>query len=212
MAARCYATAPVPKGIPLMRKTRLLLTLCAIAFALAVALAKPLTSRADSGDPQTSPLDPTPTNADPIIPQLPVVSVKPLRRPASVLHRALHVPLGNKVVKYAKHFLGVRYVYGGTSPRSGFDCSGFVRYVYQHFGISLAHSSFAQFRSGIRVGRGGLKPGDLVFFHGLGHVGIYIGAGRFIHAPHSGTRVQIESLGGSYGAGFDGARRLVKHA
>src|SRR5438445_275289 len=116
MAARCYATAPVPKGIPLMRKTRLLLTLCALAFALAVALAKPLTSRADSGDPQTSPLDPTPTNADPIIPQLPVVSLKPLRRPASVLHRALHVPLGSKVVKYAKHFLGVRYVYGGTSP------------------------------------------------------------------------------------------------
>lgn len=198
-----------------MRKTRLLLTLCALAFALAVALAKPLTSRADSGDPQTSPLDPTPTNANPIVPHLPVVRMKRVRRPAGLLHRAhraLHLPLGDKVAKYAKHFLGVRYVYGGTSPRNGFDCSGFVRYVYQHFGISLAHSSFAQFRSGIRVGRGGLEPGDLVFFHGLGHVGIYIGAGRFIHAPHSGTRVQIESLAGSYGAGFDGARRLVKHA
>ena len=86
-----------------MRKTRLLLTLCALAFALAVALAKPLTSRADSGDPQTSPLDPTPTNADPIVvPQLPVVSVKRVRKPASVLHRAFHLPLGDKVAKYAK--------------------------------------------------------------------------------------------------------------
>jgi hypothetical protein len=194
-----------------MRKTRLLLALCALAFVLAVALAKPLPSRADIGDPQPLPPDLSPSNADPIVPPLPVVSVNPVRRPASVLHRALHIPLGDKIVKYAKHFLGVRYVYGGTSPRSGFDCSGFVRYVYQHFGISLAHSSFAQFQSGTRV-YGGLKPGDLVFFHGLGHVGIYIGAGRFIHAPHSGTRVQIESLGGSYGSGFDGARRVVKHA
>src|SRR6266849_8823143 len=210
MAARCYATAPVPKGIPLMRKTRLLLTLCALAFALAVALAKPLTSRADSGDPQTSPIDPPPTTADPIIPQLPVVSVKPLRRPASVLHRALHIPLGNKVVKYAKHFLGVRYTWGGTSPRSGFDCSGFVRFVYSHFGVGLAHSSFSQFRSGVRVARGGLKPGDLVFFHGVGHVGIYVGSGRFIHAPHSGTRVQIAPLGGWYSRDYDGARRLVR--
>ena len=133
-----------------------------------------------------------------------------IRKPASVLHRALHVPLGNKVVKYAKHFLGVRYVYGGSSPRSGFDCSGFVRYVYAHFGVGLAHSSFAQFRDGVRVARGALKPGDLVFFHGVGHVGIYIGGGRFIHAPHTGTRVQIASLGGSYSGDYDGARRILR--
>jgi cell wall-associated NlpC family hydrolase len=195
-----------------MRKTRLLLVLCALAFTLAVALAKPLPSRADPGDPPAVPPDPTPSNTDPIVPPLPVVSVKPKasRRPASVLHRALHVPLGDKVVKYAKHFLGVRYVYGGSSPRSGFDCSGFVRYVYAHFGISLAHSSFAQFRSGVRVTRGGLKPGDLVFFNGVGHVGIYIGSGRFIHAPHTGTRVQIQPLGGWYSGDYDGARRILR--
>ena len=93
-------------------------------------------------------------------------------------------------------------------PRSGFDCSGFVRYVYAHFGVSLAHSSYAQFGLGRRVGRGSLRPGDLVFFDGLGHVGIYIGNGRFIHAPHTGTRVRIETLAGWYSSRFDGARRL----
>lgn len=191
-----------------MRKLHLLLVLCSLAFALAVALLKPLPSRADSGDPVPTP-DPAPTNTDPVVPPLPVVHAAPVRRPAALVHRALRVPLGDKVVKYAKHLLGVRYVWGGSSPASGFDCSGLVRYVYGHFGVRLAHSSFAQFTSGIRVSRSALKPGDLVFFDGLGHVGIYIGSGRFIHAPHSGSRVRIESLGGWYSNGFDGARRLA---
>jgi cell wall-associated NlpC family hydrolase len=191
-----------------MRNPRLLLVLCALALALAVALLKPLPSRADPGDVPPA-LDPTPTNVDPIVPPLPVVHAARVRKPASVVRRALHIPLGDKVVKYAKHLVGVRYVYGGNSPASGFDCSGLVRYVYGHFGVRLAHSSFAQFASGLRVSRGALKPGDLVFFDGLGHVGIYVGSGRFIHAPHSGSRVRIESLGGWYSNRFDGARRLA---
>ena len=192
-----------------MRKTRFLLVLCALAFSLAVALVRPLPSKADSVDPQPAPGDPPlPTSTDPVVQPLPAV----VRRPASVRRRAVRVPMGDKIVRYAKHFLGVRYVYGGSSPGSGFDCSGFVRYVYRHFGISLAHSSYAQFQSGRRVARGGLKPGDLVFFHGEGHVGIYIGAGRFIHAPHTGTRVSVASLGGGYSSEYDGARRLVSHA
>jgi cell wall-associated NlpC family hydrolase len=113
-----------------------------------------------------------------------------------------------RVVDYAKRFRGIRYTWGGTSPRSGFDCSGFVRYVFAHFGIALAHSSYAQFEDGRHVARASLRPGDLVFFDGLGHVGIYIGDGRFIHAPHTGTRVRIERLAGWYGSRFDGARRL----
>ena len=84
-----------------------------------------------------------------------------------------------------------------------------MRFVYGHFGVRLAHSSFAQAGTGLRVGRWALKPGDLVFFDGLGHVGIYVGHGKFIHAPHSGTRVRIESLGGWYSSGYDGARRLA---
>ena len=195
-----------------MRKPRLLIVLCALALTLAVALIRPLPSRADAGPQPTTPPDPAPpTSADPIVPPLPAMTLEPkaIRRPAGLLHKALHVPLGNKVVKYAKHFLGVPYVWGGSSPR-GFDCSGFVRYVYAHFGVGLAHSSYSQFSSGRRVSRGGLEPGDLVFFNGLGHVGIYIGGGRFIHAPHTGTRVSIASLGGGYGGEFDGARRLVR--
>jgi cell wall-associated NlpC family hydrolase len=192
-----------------MRNLRTLLLLCSLVFTLGVVLVKPLPGRADSGDVPPPTPDPTPTNADPIVPQLPVVKAKPVRRPAAVVHKALRVPLGNKVVKYAERFLGVRYVYGGSSPRAGFDCSGLVRYVYGHFGVRLAHSSYAQFGSGFRVRRGALKPGDLVFFHGLGHVGIYIGHNKFIHAPHTGSRVRIESLGGWYSSRLDGARRLA---
>src|SRR5581483_1275403 len=103
----------------------------------------------------------------------------------------LHVPFGNLVAGFAKKLVGTRYVYGGTSPRTGFDCSGFVRYVYAHFGLALPHSSYAQYALGRRVARSALRPGDLVFFDGLGHVGMYIGNGRFIHAPHSGTRVRV---------------------
>jgi cell wall-associated NlpC family hydrolase len=114
-----------------------------------------------------------------------------------------------KIVRFARHYLGVRYLYGGTSPRGGFDCSGFTRFVYAHFGISLPHYSGAQYYRGRRVSRRGLRPGDLVFFDGLGHVGIYVGSGRFIHAPHTGTDVQISRLNGWYASRYDGARRLV---
>jgi cell wall-associated NlpC family hydrolase len=113
-----------------------------------------------------------------------------------------------RVVRFARRFIGVRYVYGGISPRTGFDCSGFTRFVYSHFGIVLPHYSGAQFSLGRRISRAGLRPGDLVFFDGLGHVGLYIGRGRFIHAPHSGTRVSVESLNGWYASRYDGARRF----
>ncbi len=114
--------------------------------------------------------------------------------------------VGRRIVSYARHFLGVRYSYGGTSPRTGFDCSGFVRYVYGHFGISLPHSSFADLWRGRRVGPGHLRPGDLVFFDGASHVGIYVGGGRFIDAPHTGAVVQISTL--RWAGGYSAARRL----
>jgi len=123
--------------------------------------------------------------------------------------RTARVPaLGVRAVGFARHLLGVPYVYGGSSPTSGFDCSGFVRFVYAHFGITLPHSSYADFDLGRRVSRKSLRPGDLVFFDGLGHVGLYVGRGRFIHAPHTGTHVEIDSLTGWYAGRFDGARRL----
>ncbi len=114
-----------------------------------------------------------------------------------------------QLVDFARGLLGVPYVYGGSSPQSGFDCSGFTRFVYAHFGFDLPHSSGAQSTLGRRVTRSALRPGDLVFFDGLGHVGIYIGDGLFIHAPHTGTTVSIDPLAGWYDATYDGARRLL---
>jgi cell wall-associated NlpC family hydrolase len=124
----------------------------------------------------------------------------------SAAHRLPAPTLGLRAVKVARRLLGVPYRYGGTSPGGGFDCSGFVRYVYGRLGVSLPHSSYADFAVGRRVARGRLRPGDLVFFHGLGHVGIYVGRGRFIHAPHSGTRVSYSTLA-EYGGAYVGARR-----
>ena len=100
------------------------------------------------------------------------------------------------------------YRYGGSSP-SGFDCSGLVAYVYAKLGVRLPHNAAAQYSYGRSVDRGHLKPGDLVFFHGLGHVGLYIGQGRMIHAPQSGERVSIQSLASRSGS-VEGARRLTR--
>lgn len=114
---------------------------------------------------------------------------------------------GLHVVSYARHFLGVRYSWGGSTPRTGFDCSGLVRFVYRRFGIRLPHSSWGDLSHGHRVARGSLRPGDLVFFYGASHVGIYVGDGRFIDAPHTGARVRISTMH-AYSGGYYGARRF----
>jgi cell wall-associated NlpC family hydrolase len=111
------------------------------------------------------------------------------------------------VVGIAMRYLGVPYVWGGSTPR-GFDCSGLVSYVFAQIGVSVPHSSYAQFGMGTSVSMGELQPGDLVFFTGASHVGIYIGGGQFIHAPHTGDVVKISSLSGYYSSNFAGARRL----
>ncbi len=112
------------------------------------------------------------------------------------------------VVGVAMQFLGVPYVWGGASP-SGFDCSGFSMYVYAAMGVSLPHHAASQYNMGTAVSKEQLQAGDLVFFNGLGHMGIYIGGGQFIHAPHSGDVVKISSLSDSwYAATWVGARRL----
>ena len=123
--------------------------------------------------------------------------------------RQTRVEVGNEVVRYARTFIGVPYRFGGASPRSGFDCSGLVTFVYRHFGISLPRYTVAQFAEGRHVLRQRLRPGDLVFFLGLEHVGLYIGRGRFIHAPHTGARVRIDSLHGWWRGQLTGARRVT---
>jgi peptidoglycan DL-endopeptidase CwlO len=113
-----------------------------------------------------------------------------------------------EVVPIALRYLGVPYRWGGASP-SGFDCSGFTMYVYGKIGISLPHYVSWQYRYGSPVTRSQLAPGDLVFFNGLGHVGIYIGGGRFVHAPHTGDVVKISSIWDSwYYSTWVGGRRL----
>ncbi|MCX7921921.1 MAG: SH3 domain-containing protein [Clostridia bacterium] len=124
----------------------------------------------------------------------------------------------SQIVSYAKKFLGVKYVYGGSSPK-GFDCSGFVLYVYDKFGINLNRVAADQAKQGTRIKKAELKPGDLVFFDTNGghnyinHVGMYIGNGKFIHASsgRSTHRVTISDLtDGFYANAYMTARRFVK--
>ncbi len=117
--------------------------------------------------------------------------------------------VGVRAAAIAERYLGVPYVWGGASP-SGFDCSGLVMYVYAQLGVHLPHFAAAQYRDGRHVRVDGLRPGDLVFFDDLNHVGIYVGGGRFIHAPHTGDHVRISSLaGGWYAEHYDGATRVA---
>ena len=106
------------------------------------------------------------------------------------------------VVGIALQYLGIPYVWGGSSPSTGFDCSGFTSYVYAQVGVYLPHHAASQYNMGTPVAYEQLAPGDLVFFSGLGHVGLYIGGGQFVHAPHTGDVVRISSL--------VRARRLVR--
>ncbi|HEX3254360.1 MAG TPA: C40 family peptidase [Gaiellaceae bacterium] len=115
---------------------------------------------------------------------------------------------GEKAVAVALRYLGTPYSWAGASP-AGFDCSGFVMYVYGKLGIGLPHSSWMLWNVGRQVDRGHLQAGDIVFFNGESHVGIYMGQGRFVHSPHTGDVVRISSFSeGWYGSTFDGGRRV----
>ncbi|MDH4181771.1 MAG: C40 family peptidase [Betaproteobacteria bacterium] len=134
-------------------------------------------------------------------------------RPASVIDRVWHG--AQDLVFYALGMVGIEYRYGGEDPASGLDCSGLVRHVFQQVaGVTLPRTALEMSRVGDRVGKGELRPGDLVFFNtrrfAFSHVGIYLGDGRFVHAPRTGRDVEVAQFDNRYWQKrFDGARRLA---
>jgi cell wall-associated NlpC family hydrolase len=163
----------------------------ALAVALALALALPSSAGAQSAPPQN-------------------VLARSAREAASFAWNG-----AQDVAIYALGLIGVDYRYGGETPESGVDCSGLVRYVFQQVtGVTLPRTSKELSRLGNNVASADLVPGDLVFFNTrrlpFSHVGIYLGDNRFIHAPSTGSEVEISRLSESYWQKhFNGARRLV---
>ena len=124
---------------------------------------------------------------------------------------------GTDIVEYAKKYLGYNYVLGGASPKSGFDCSGFTKYVYNHFGYTLSRTSKAQAKNGKEVAKSDLQPGDIIIFKNqsltaIGHVGIYVGNNKIIHASEPGIGVVITDMdarGYNYNKRYVTARRII---
>ena len=135
--------------------------------------------------------------------------LQPVTSASTDVHARHGGMLGPQAVAIAKRYLGIPYVWGGSTPTGGFDCSGLVMYVYRQLGITLDHYAAWQFLEGTRVAPQDLQPGDLVFFEpksdGPGHVGMYVGDGKMINAPHTGDVVRIVSIQGR--SGYVGAVR-----
>ncbi len=134
----------------------------------------------------------------------------------STAYRGSSESKGQSVADYAKRFLGTRYRWGGTTTK-GFDCSGFTKYVYKKFGISISRVSRSQAKSGTYIKKANLRIGDLVFFdtnggkNRINHVGIYIGGGKFIHSSSSHKGVVISKINsGFYSKTYMTARRVLK--
>lgn len=133
---------------------------------------------------------------------------KPKRRPA--VHKPRPKPLGERAARIALRAVGVPYRWGGTSLSGGFDCSGLVYWTYRQLGVTVPHNSYALYSAGRRVAQNHMQPGDVLVFSGLGHVGLYLGRGRMVHAPQSGRDVEVVRLRRSrYGERLVAARRFV---
>jgi len=143
-----------------------------------------------------------------------VVPARADESPAA-LDRTVTELMSRGVVERAMTYIGVPYRLGGSDPKLGFDCSGFVTYVYRNtLGLVLPRTARQLATVGVGVSRDELQPGDLVFFNTLGspnsHVGIYLGDSKFVHAPRSRTLVRIDSLDDpAYARRYDGARRIL---
>lgn len=157
---------------------------------------------------ESAPAVSTPTPPDPTASEEPTAEPPPELTPPPA--PPADASRGAQVVSIAMRYLGIPYKWGGASPSSGFDCSGLTMYVFAQIGVSLPHYAAAQYGLGRPVSRSELAPGDLVFFRGLGHMGMYIGGGSFIHAPRTGDVVKISSISEPYRvANWVGARRVL---
>jgi cell wall-associated NlpC family hydrolase len=175
-------------------RLRRLLPALAPATAAAVALALVVVMlgapSAHAGEPGTTPPVANRPDARPPVPRPPTK--------------------GERAARIALTAVGVPYRWGGESPASGFDCSGLVRWSYGRVGIDLPHNSYALYSVGRRVPRDDLEAGDVLFFEGLGHVGLYLGEGRMVHAPQTGRDVEVVRLASTnYGSRLIGARRMA---
>jgi cell wall-associated NlpC family hydrolase len=147
--------------------------------------------------------------------QLPPAPIQPTLVDRVVDHASASVVAVQETLETALDLIGIRYRRGGTSPETGFDCSGFVSHVFkQGLGLYLPHNAKQISKSGEVVAKGDLQPGDLVFFntmrHAFSHVGIYLGDNKFIHSPRSGETVRVEDMTESYWRKrFNGARRVI---
>lgn len=157
----------------------------------------------------------TPTASSPV---LSYTGVQVSERPEGFAHRVpsgedeavTATTRGELAAFFAVERLGVPYRYGGESPESGFDCSGLIRWSYARVGVDVPHNSRALYSVGEEVETEAMRAGDVLFFEGLGHVGLYLGSGRMVHAPQTGKYVEIVDLSSTnYGGRLIGARRVA---
>jgi cell wall-associated NlpC family hydrolase len=174
-----------------------LLALAVAALALSCTTASARSNQTASPTVIGTPL------ASPIL----LKELRPERRPLKRRKRTL----GQRAARIALRAVGVPYRWGGTSPSSGFDCSGLVYWAYGRVGVEVPHSSYALAGIGRGVAPSRLRPGDILVFSGYGHVGLYVGRNRMVHAPSSGRLVEVVRLGGShYGSRLVVARRVTR--
>jgi cell wall-associated NlpC family hydrolase len=131
----------------------------------------------------------------------PTAAKAPLPQRALIEPRTYGSDVGVAIAEVAMGMVGARYAYGGTSPGQGFDCSGLVFYAYTQAGYTVPRTSQEQFRATRKIALRDAGPGDLMFFQDqtkLSHVGIYLGDGRFVHAPATGQRVSVADLDSPY--------------
>ncbi len=173
----------------------------AAAAAARTASTRPATTTPASTTPPSEATDPTTTDSTTTTDPTVTTPSSPDTPPA------VQSPGHPQAATVALQYLGVPYLWSGATP-AGFDCSGLVMYVYAQLGISLPHFAAAQYGFGTPVARDQLQPGDLVFFDNLNHVGISLGGNQFVHAPHTGDVVKIDSITGWYAQHYVGARRI----